>query len=360
MRYSKNVNMDNIKILKQFNGKGDIISIEPFGNGHINKTYLVTTTMRQYIFQCINSNAFKDVELLMNNISHVTAHLLKKNVFTIKFLKTEDGKLYFLDGDSYYRVYRYIDHSICHEEIDSLELIKKAAEAFGDLHCELADLDATLLKEVIPHFHDTPKRYRDLLDAIKQNKMGRLDECQKEIKDVELLKPYFGLIVDAIDKKEIPLCITHNDPKINNVLFDEETDEVKCVIDLDTVMPGSVLYDFGDALRSLFTGNNEDNSDPTTCHTNLNIYRSYLEGYWSKMKNTLNKKEVELLPYAPLILTIECGMRFLEDFLRGDVYFHVAYPNHNLVRARTQIHQALDILENIDKLKEITKEITNQ
>ena len=352
--------MDNIKILKQFNGKGEIVSIEPFGNGHINKTYLVTTTMRQYIFQCINSTAFKDIDLLMGNIAHVTRHLLNKNIFTIKFLRTVDDKYYFYDDGKYYRVYRYIDHSICHEEIDSLELIKKAAEAFGDLHCNLADLDATLLKEVIPHFHDTPKRYRDLLDAIEKNPAKRLQNVEKEIKDVEQLKDYFGLIVGAIDKKEIPLCITHNDPKINNVLFDEETDEVKCVIDLDTVMPGSVLYDFGDALRSLFTGNNEDNPDPNTCRANFDIYRAYLEGYWGKMKNTLNKKEVELLPYAPLILTIECGMRFLEDYLRGDVYFHTTYENHNLVRARTQIHQALDILKNIDKLKEITKEITNQ
>ena len=180
------------------------------------------------------------------------------------------------------------------------------------------------------------------------------------IKIIISFKKHFSLINDCIKNKEINFTVTHNDPKINNVLFDKDTLKFKCVVDLDTVMPGSLLYDFGDGLRSLFTGNNEDNPDPTTCHANFNIYRSYLEGYWSKMKNTLNKKEIELLPYAPLILTIECGMRFLEDFLRGDVYFHVAYENHNLVRVRTQIHQALDILKNIDTLKEITKEITSR
>lgn len=353
--------MNNLKIIRQFNGKGDILSIEPFGNGHINKTYLVTTTMRQYILQCINSVAFKDIDLLMNNIGIVTSHLLKKNVFTIKFLKTVNDTLYYRDEEgNYYRVYRYIDHSICHEEINSPVLIRKAAEAFGDLHCNLADLDANLLKEVIPHFHDTPKRYQDLQDAVKKNSENRLNQCEKELADVEKLKDCFDLIVSAINKGEIPLGITHNDPKINNVLFDEETEEVKCVIDLDTVMPGSFLYDFGDALRSLFTGNNEDNPDPTTCRVNFETYRIYLEGYWSKMHKTLNKKEVELLPYAPLILSIECGMRFLEDFLRGDVYFHKAYKEHNLIRARTQIHQALDILENIEELKRITKEVTNQ
>ena len=349
--------MDSIKIIKHFNEKGEILSTEPFGNGHINKTFLITTTQRQYILQCINSTAFKDVDLLMNNITMVTGHLLKKGIFTIKFLKN-DNKFYYFDGKDYYRAYRYIDHAICHEEIDSLELISKAAEAFGDLHCNLADLDISSLKEVIPHFHDTPKRYRDLLSAIKEDKFNRVSFCQKEIADVELLKDYFGLIVDAIDKKEIPVNVTHNDPKINNVLFDDESDEVKCVIDLDTVMPGSVLYDFGDALRSLFTGANEDNNDPTTCKVNLEIFEAYLKGYWDKMKNTLNKKEIELIPYAPLILTIECGMRFLEDYLRGNIYFRVAYEEHNLVRARTQIYQALDILKNIDKLKEITRKIT--
>lgn len=352
--------MDIKNIIDQFDSKGEIVSITPFGNGHINKTYLVTTTLRQYILQCINSNAFKDVDLLMNNIGCVTHHLLDKGIFTIKFMKTSDGHLYYKTGNEFYRLYRFIDKSICHEEIDSLELIKKAAEAFGDLHCNLADLDSSLLKEVIPHFHDTPKRYNDLLNAIKEDKMSRLATCQKEVEDVVRLKDNFSLIMDAINNKEIPLGITHNDPKINNVLFDEATDEIKCVIDLDTVMPGSVLFDFGDALRSLFTGNNEDNVDSTTCHVNFDIYRAYLEGYWGKMKSVLNKKEIELLPYAPLILSIECGMRFLEDYLRGDVYFHIAYPEHNLIRARTQIHQAHDILNNIDKLKEITKEVTSR
>lgn len=352
--------MDIKNIISQFNSKGEIVSIEPFGNGHINKTYLVTTTERQYILQCINSTAFKDVNLLMNNIGYVTSHLLSKDIFTIKFLKTSEDLLYYKAGNEYYRLYRFIDHVICHEGIASLDLIRKAAEAFGDLHRHLADLDATLLKEVIPHFHDTPKRYNDLLNAIKEDKKNRLSTCQKEVEEVGELKDYFPLIMDAINKKEIPLGITHNDPKINNVLFDEETDDFKCVIDLDTVMPGSVLFDFGDALRSLFTGTNEDNSDPSTCHVDFDIYSTYLEGYWSKMKAVLNKKEIELLPYAPLILSIECGMRFLEDYLRGDVYFHIAYPEHNLIRARTQIYQAHDILNNIDKLKEITKEVTSR
>ena len=352
--------MDILDILGNFKTKGDVISVEPFGNGHINKTFLITTTERQYILQCINNNAFKDIDLLMNNIGTVTHHLLDKGVFTIKFMPSENGRLYYKTNGAYYRLYRYIDKSICHEEINSLELIKKAAEAFGDLHHNLADLDATLLKEVIPNFHNTPVRYQNLCDAVKNDSKNRLKTCLKEVNDIEELKDKLNLITSAIDNHEIALGITHNDPKINNVLFDEETDEVKCVIDLDTVMPGSVLFDFGDALRSLFTGNNEDNVDPTTCKVNFDVYRAYLEGYWEKMNGTLNDKEISLLPYAPFILTIECGIRFLEDYLKGDTYFHIAYPEHNLIRARTQIHQAQDIIRNIDKLKEITKEVTGR
>ncbi len=351
---------DVLEIIKHFYGKGELLTVEPYGNGHINKTFLVTTTERKYILQKINTNAFKDVDLLMNNIMVATKHLLNKGIFTIKFLLSDNGKYYYFDGQSYYRAYRFIDKTIWHEKISSPTLLKKVAEAFGDLHHNFVDLDGHLLKESIPHFHDTPKRYNDLLLAIKNDSKNRLKDCQKEIKDIQEVQEYFSLITDALAKGEIHLSITHNDPKINNVLFDEESEEVKCVIDLDTIMPGSFLYDFGDALRSLFTGDNEDNIDPTLCRVDLDTYRNYLEGYWSKMKSSLTEKEIELLPYSPLVLSAECGMRFLEDYLKGDVYFHTAYPEHNLIRARTQIHQAHDILRYIDDLKKITKEITKR
>ena len=347
-------------IITFFDFKGEIKTITLYGNGHINKTFLIATTKDNYIFQVINSYAFKNIDVLVNNIYIVTDHLSKKNVPSLEMIPTLTKALYYSDSRNYYRMYKFVTGTKCYEEIENLEMVTLTAEAFGDLHYNLSDLDANLLKEVIPHFHDTPKRYRDLLDAKEKDVKGRFNTCINEFNDVELLKDKFDLITSALDKKEIPLKITHNDPKINNVLFDEKTNEVKCVIDLDTVMPGSVLYDFGDALRSLFTGSNEDNIDPSTCRVNFDIYRAYLSGYYSKMANALNDKEIELLPYAPFVLSIECGIRFLEDYLRGDVYFHTTYPEHNLVRARTQINQAKDILNNIDKLKEITKEITGR
>jgi N-acetylhexosamine 1-kinase len=348
------------KIFQQFCVKGDIVKFIPYGNGHINKTYFVETTRRKYIMQCINTYAFPDVELLMNNVIRVTSHLLDKEVFTIKFIPTYSGKLYATDSEYTYRVYKFIDHVVCHEELNDLEIVRKAATGFGSLHCHLRDLDSSLLGEVIPNFHDTRKRYKNFSRAADKDILNRLETCREEAKKVRDLQGYFGLICDELDAGTIPTNVTHNDPKINNVLFDEETDEVKCVIDLDTVMPGSVLFDFGDALRSLFTGDDEDNEDYTVCKANFDIYRTYLEGYWSKMKGVLNAKEIELLPYAPLILSIECGMRFLEDYLKGDVYFSISRPDHNLIRARTQIHLAHDCLRNIEQLKEITKQIVSE
>lgn len=350
--------MEKVKqVFKEFSVKGEVVNVQPYGNGHINKTYFIETTKRKYILQCINTYAFPNVELLMNNIIRVTSHLLDKEIFTIKFIPTFKGKLYATDSEYYYRVYKYIDNVVTHEGLKDLEIVKKAAAGFGDFHCHLKDLDSSLLGEVIPNFHDTRKRYLNFLKAVDKDIIHRLSNCTEEVRKVGGLHEYFGLICDELDAGTIPTNITHNDPKINNVLFDEATDDIKCVIDLDTVMPGSILFDVGDALRSLFTGENEDNTDPTTCHVDLGIYRAYLEGYLSKMKDSLNKREIELLPYAPLILSIECGMRFLEDYLKGDVYFSVKKKEHNLIRARTQIYLAYDILNNIEKLKEITNEI---
>ena len=169
-----------------------------------------------------------------------------------------------------------------------------------------------------------------------------------------------GKITDAIKDGSIPLSVTHNDPKINNVLFDETTNKIRCVIDLDTVMPGSVLYDIGDSFRSLFTGENEDNPDLSLQKVRLDIFKAYIEAYLKEMKDDLTKKEIELIPYSIYLMTIECGMRFLEDYLRGNVYFATTYEEHNLVRARTQIALAKDILNNKEELMKIVNEIVGK
>ena len=344
--------------LLNFKIEGEILSCERYGNGHINVTYLVVTTKRRYILQKINNYVFKDVDILMNNIELVTSYLRSINTETLDIVRTLDDKTYYHDESGYYRVYLFVENSLCLEKATDLDLVYRAGKSFGAYHKSLAKMDASKLKETIPHFHDTRKRYNDFLKAKKENKLNRLNTCLNEVKTVEKYQELYGLFVDSIADHSIALAVTHNDPKINNVLFDNDTKQMRCIIDLDTVMPGSVLYDFGDALRSLFTGENEDSKDLSLLKVNYDIFRSYLQGYYSETRGVLNNKEIEYLSLAPFMLTIECGMRFLADYLEGDVYFHTKYPEHNLVRARTQLTLAEDILNNQEKLKEIVREIT--
>lgn len=347
-------------VFASFVTKGALLSIEEIGNGHINKTYLVQTTQRSYILQRINNHAFNDVKGLMNNLLIVTDHLIENDVFTIKFKPTYEGKLFLETSDGFYRLYKYIPNTITYEGVDNLEVIEKSGYAFGQFHHYLSDLDPTHLIEVIPNFHNTPKRFESLLKSIKADPIGRVENVKDIIKFLVDHQSDLSKLTDALDKKLIPLSVTHNDPKINNILFDENTNDVKCVIDLDTVMSGTVLYDFGDALRSLMTGANEDTNDLSLIKFKPDIYEAYLRGYYSQMKDTLNAKEIELLPYAPLVLTLELVIRFLTDYIDGDLYFATNYSEHNLVRTKTQLKLAQELYSHFDELISITKKITNQ
>ena len=348
--------MDIKEVLNNFQIDGDVKTYSPLGNGHINVTYLVETiSNKKYVLQKINNNVFKDVGLLMSNYFQVTNYLFENGFESIHLVSTKAGEHYFHSGDEYYRLYDYIDHAICYEEINNSHLVYCAAKAFGKLHKSLKGFDASKLGEVIPNFHNTYQRYLNLLDAIKADKLNRVKDCEKEI---ELAKSYaneYSKIVDDIKNKTISLGVTHNDPKINNVLFDMKTGDIRAVIDLDTIMPGSYLYDFGDALRSLFTGDNESSEDLTKLVVNYDVFEAYVKGYLEEMKGVLTPQEVALLPFSAFLLTIECGMRFLEDYIRGDVYFRIHYENQNLVRARTQLTLAKNIYQSIDSLNEIVK-----
>ena len=348
-----------IDTLKSFNTWGEVSNYYPIGNGHINSTFFCeTTTGSKYVLQKINNNVFKDVALLMSNYSKVTKYLRGVGFGTIHLIKTRENQYYFDNGEALFRLYEYIDNVICYEKITNNELIYKTAQAFGQLHKALRGFDPTELGEVIPNFHNTKQRYQNLLDAIKEDKHDRAKTCLKEIEQVKSLSDKYSLVVDAIARNEIPLAVSHNDPKINNVLFDKDTNEIRAVIDLDTVMPGSYLYDFGDALRSLFTGDNEDSEDLSKLVVNYEIFENYTRGYLSEMKGALSEKELEFLGFSSFLLSMECGMRFLEDYLRGDVYFKTSKDNHNLIRARTQITLALDIYSKLDKLNSIVEKYT--
>ena len=350
-----------IELLDNFKLDSKAISVAQFGDGHINKTYEVRTEKGgHYILQVVNSYVFKDVEMLMNNIYYVTSYLLDHGAETLEIVRTKNDSLYYHYDDKYLRVYIFSDNTICFQKADP-NIIREISEAYGDLHKNLAGIDVSRIGESIPDFHDTVKRYQNFLQALEINFKNRKEKCQKEINDIISFKQYYSVIVDALNKKEISYSVTHNDPKINNVLFDKNTHKFRCVCDLDTVMPGSILYDFGDALRSLFTSSNESSKDTSKLKVNFEVYEIFLTGYASKMKDTFTAKEKELLPFSVFLISMELGMRFLDDYLRGDLYFGIKNDEEdNLYRARTQIVLAKDVFANLDKLNKMTKEIIDK
>ena len=350
--------MTILDTLEQFDIKGNILGYSPLGNGHINKTFLVTTKEGDcYVLQRINNHVFKDVDQLMSNIYLTTDFLSKKGYETLEIVKTKDNKLYYVGDDGYYRVYTYIKDVICYEGVDDLDAVYSTAKAFGALHKSLFDFPAKSLFEVIPNFHNTEKRYADFLMAVNFNVVNRVKTCQKEIDEINKFNKLYSLINNYIKSGEVKLGVTHNDPKINNVLFDEKTNKIRAVIDLDTVMPGSFLYDYGDALRSLMTGEYEDSKDLNKIYVHYDIFENYTRGYLSEMKNYLTKKEKELLPFSVFLLTAELAIRFLTDYLAGDTYFQTQYSEHNLVRARTQIKLMNELYDNLDNLQMIVNKL---
>lgn len=348
--------MNYRKIIKEF-GIGDtVVSMVPIQNGHINVTFLVVTENYKYILQRINHTVFKDVKGLMSNFYHITEFLKENGYCAPQLVKTNKGELYTKEGDMFFRLYSYIDDVICYEGVHDLKTIYKTGQSFGILHKSLKNFNAELLNEVIPNFHNTQQRYLNFLDALKTDKLKRAKTCLPEIQMIKKYKKEYSKIVDGIAKGDIHLSVTHNDPKINNILFDKLTGQFKAVIDLDTIMPGSYLYDVGDALRSLFTGEYEDSKDLSKINVNFDIFEAYVSGYLKEMKDVLNDYEKSLVSFSAFLITMECGIRFLEDYLRGDVYFHTSYSDHNLVRARTQIKLASQIYDLLPQLDEIVNE----
>jgi len=346
-----------INVISNFKINGDVTLIKENTTGHINKTFVVFTNKKGYVLQRINNVAFKDVDLLMNNICVVTNYLDSICEETMTVVFTKNGMPYFKTKDNeYFRMFNFVSDSICIEEITNISLVDKEAEAFGKLHKMLSKLDASLLKETIPHFHDTPKRYKDLMFAVNEDKLGRLSTCVEEVNYAKTLENKIDLVMKGLEDETIHYAITHNDPKINNILFDRKTGEVRCVIDLDTMMPGSILFDIGDTFRSLFTGANEDSNDLSLIKVDFEVFRHYVRSYLKEMKNEITPRELELIPYSAFLLAVECGMRFLEDYLRGDIYFRTKYETHNLVRCRTQFKLGREVEQNFDKLSKIVQE----
>ena len=335
------------------------VSCETYGCGHINVTYLaVTERGRRYILQKINNNTFRDVAGLMENITAVTEFLRTKtddprSVLTL--VKTHDGASYLHAQDAYWRVYDFVEDSICLQLPETDEDFYQSAVGFGTFQQLLTDFPAAKLHETIPNFHNTPDRYRALLETLERDPMHRAAQVQPEIEFALARQAEMSAIQNALTAGELPLRVTHNDTKLNNVLLDAKTRKALCVIDLDTVMPGSSLYDFGDSIRFGAATAAEDEKDLSKMEMSLERFRVFTRGYVRACPG-LTAKELELLPMGAKTMTMECGVRFLTDYLDGDHYFAVHRDGQNLDRARTQFKLVADMEKKWDEMRKIVAE----
>lgn len=341
---------------KAFALDGEIVSIEPYGEGHINVTMLVTTTKKRYIMQKMNTKVFTDPDSLMENICGVTQHLSSKGIETLNVVPTKDGQP-FLKSDACYRVYDFIENTVTYQTVTDREIFKNSGAAFGEFQNYLAEFDASKLTETIKRFHDTPKRFADFKAALQADAFDRAKECQEEIAFILSHENTYGIAMSGLKDGSLPLRVTHNDTKLNNILMDAESGKARAVIDLDTIMPGSMLFDFGDSIRFGASTAAEDEKDLEKVHFDISLFKAYAEGYCGAVKDSITDKEAELLPYGAYLMTIECGMRFLTDYLSGDTYFATKYPGHNLVRCRTQIRLASEMEARETEMKKIIAEI---
>ena len=354
-----------LEAITHFEIDGDIINIEENHNGHINDTFIVTTENKdgkrtRYIVQRVNSNVFPNVQGVMFNIKEVLSFMrkkvidnhgdLSKEVMTL--IPTKSQESYFEDKEgSFFRAYLYMEGSLSYNKATSSEIFGSSGRAFGKFQRDLDGFDASKLFEVIPNFHNTPKRYQDFLKALSSANEERKQIAEKEIERAMQNKYISELLVG----KNLPIRVTHNDTKLNNVLFYEGSDKA-CVIDLDTIMPGYSLYDFGDSIRFGANEAAEDEKDLGKVKCSLVFFKAYLDGYLEGADNSLTKEEISLFPEAGMLMTYECGIRFLTDFLNGDTYFKISYPEHNLIRAKDQFALVDDMKEKLPQMREFVKE----
>lgn len=367
----KYTNMNNLQnVAKHFSIIGTIKSIEHINKGYINRTYKVDTIsennhIHQYILQRINTNVFPDVDALMNNFQLTTAHLSENldmpgchKKGTVQTLRpTREGKLYFEDFSGLWRMMTYFNNVYSLDIPDNPEVFYYTGISFGRFIKAMSSVDATKIKEVIPNFHNTISRYHDLETAISSDALGRAESVADEIAFIRARTDLFGKISDALENGKIPIRICHNDCNLNNILFDDKTHLPVAIIDLDTVMPSTPLYDFGDSMRIGTNTAKDDEKDLSKVSCDLRLYEAYAIGYLEACGDILTKDELELLPFASLIITAEDGIRFLMDHINGDTYYHIDYPGQNLDRARTQLKLLEDMEKKLPEIRNILQKI---
>lgn len=353
------MNENLFEVLHAFRLDAKPVSCEPYGCGHINVTYLaVTESGLRYILQKINNNTFRDVAGLMENITAVTEFLRTKTddprgVLTL--VKTTGGASYLHTQDGYWRVYDFVEDTICLQLPETDEDFYQSAVGFGTFQQLLTDFPAAKLHETIPNFHNTPDRYRAFLETLERDPMHRAAQVQSEIEFALARQAEMSAIQNALTAGELPLRVTHNDTKLNNVLLDAKMRKALCVIDLDTVMPGSSLYDFGDSIRFGAATAAEDEKDLSKMEMSLDRFRVFTRGYVRACPG-LTEAELALLPMGAKTMTMECGVRFLTDYLDGDHYFAVHRDGQNLDRARTQFKLVADMEKKWDEMQKIVAE----
>lgn len=346
-------------IIDSFCFGSDFKSYETKNDGHINSTYVLSfADGKKYTLQKINTFVFKKPDELMKNIVGVTQFIKSRgNMKTLSFLPAKNGEYFVTDKNGgCWRIYEFVDGVYTCNLIENDNVFYNAGKAFGKFQNELADFPAEKLFETIPNFHNTYSRFLDFKSSVQNDTANRADSVKNEIEFVLSREADTKILLDLTDKNELPLRVTHNDTKLNNILFDRNTNEGVCIIDLDTVMPGLSLYDFGDSIRFGANTAAEDEKDLSKVSLSLELYKAYTEGYLSAAYGSLTENEIAYLPFSAKLMTLECGMRFLTDYLNGDTYFKTDYKEHNLVRSRDQFKLVEDIEAKLDDMKRITAE----
>lgn len=358
------------RVCTDFRIPGELVSYRHLTSGNINSTYYVVcqdgSEQKDYLVQRVNSYVFKEPEKVMHNIELVTEHIRRQNEAKgimgrrtrLHFHHTAEGKNFLvLEEGEFWRLSNFIEDSLSFDTAEDSLVLRMSGKAFGQFARQLADFDAEKLYETIPHFHDTRRRLEEFFAHVEEDSCGRCGEVAEEIDRIRGARDFATQLNEMVDRGELPLRVTHNDTKTNNVLFDKTTLEPLVVIDLDTVMPGLAAHDFGDTIRFAANTAAEDEADLSKVGVDLELYQAFAEGYLGELGEWLTPEEIESLAMGAATITLELAVRFLDDYITGDKYFKTLYPGHNLVRARCQLALYEDMMRKMEQMQGIVREI---
>lgn len=351
-----------------FDFGGRVLHVERFGRGHINDTFAVDAegVARRFVLQRINPHVFADAPALMQNVIGVTEYqhkIIRENGGdewreALTVVRPKNGEEFFTAPDgAAWRVYLFIEGAVCYQVAETPELFRASAVAFGHFASMLRGYPAHTLHETIPHFHDTRMRLLNFKRALEEDVFGRAKNCSAETEFVLARENDCGMLMDLLDEGKLPLRVTHNDTKLNNILMDPKTQQAVCVIDLDTVMPGLLLHDYGDSIRYGANNATEDQKDTSEVSFSLPLFETYTEGYLQAAGDVLTPLEKQMMPWGARLMALECGMRFLTDYLQGDVYFRTRHEEHNLHRARIQFKLLFEMEQHFEEMNNIVQRL---